>query len=103
MIRVIISKIYRLEWYSEGEPWIEEAEKAGLIEKIVKNVNRKNRLEKVSISFETLIKRLENKDVIFAIRQYIREKESLGIFFCYPFLISHSICYKLHLLLLERV
>lgn len=98
MIRVIISKIYRLEWYSEGEPWIEEAEEAGLIEKIVKNVNRKNRLEKVSISFETLIKRLENKD-----RQYIREKESLGIFFCYPFLISHSICYKLHLLLLERV
>lgn len=96
MIRVIISKIYRLEWYSEGEPWIEEAEEAGLIEKIVKNVNRKNRLEKVSISFETLIKRLENKD-----RQYIREKESLGIFFCYPFLISHSICYKLHLLLLE--
>lgn len=96
MIRVIISKIYRLEWYSEGEPWIEEAEEAGLIEKIVKNVNRKNRLEKVS--FETLIKRLENKD-----RQYIREKESLGIFFCYPFLISHSICYKLHLLLLERV
>lgn len=101
MIRVIISKIYRLELYSEGEPWIEEAEEAGLIEKIVKNVNRKNRLEKVS--FETLIKRLENKDVIFAIRQYIREKESLGIFFCYPFLISHSICYKLHLLLLERV
>lgn len=103
MIRVIISKIYRLEWYSEAEPWIEEAEEAGLIEKIVKNVNRKNRLEKVSISFETLIKRLENKDVIFAIRQYIRE--SLGIFFCYPFLIfvSHSICYKLHLLLLERV
>lgn len=102
MIRVIISKIYRLEWYSEGEPWIEEAEEAGLIEKIVKNVNRKNRLEKVSISFETLIKRLENKDVI---RQYIREKESLGIFFCYRFLIfvSHSICYKLHLLLLERV
>lgn len=98
MIRVIISKIYRLEWYSEGEPWIEEAEEAGLIEKIVKNVNRKNRLEKVSISFETLIKRLENKD-----RQYIREKESLGIFFCYPFLISHSICYKLHLLLLEWV
>lgn len=98
MIRVIISKIYRLELYSEGEPWIEEAEEAGLIEKIVKNVNRKNRLEKVSISFETLIKRLENKD-----RQYIREKESLGIFFCYPFLISHSICYKLHLLLLERV
>lgn len=88
MIRVIISKIYRLEWYSEGEPWIEEAEEAGLIEKIVKNVNRKNRLEKVSISFETLIKRLENKDVI---RQYIREKESLGIFFCYPFLISHML------------
>lgn len=54
MIRVIISKIYRLEWYSEGEPWIEEAEEeeAGLIEKIVKNVNRKNRLEKVSISFD---------------------------------------------------
>lgn len=101
MIRVIISKIYRLEWYSEGEPWIEEAEEAGLIEKIVKNVNRKNRLEKVSISFETLIKRLENKDVIFAIRQYIRE--SLGIFFCYPFLISHSICCKLHSLLLEWV
>lgn len=88
MIRVIISKIYRLEWYSKGEPWIEEAEEAGLIEKIVKNVNRKNRLEKVSISFETLIKRLENKDVI---RQYIREKESLGIFFCYPFLISHML------------
>lgn len=88
MIRVIISKIYRLEWYSEGEPWIEEAEEAGLIEKIVKNVNRKNRLEKVSISFEMLIKRLENKDVI---RQYIREKESLGIFFCYPFLISHML------------
>lgn len=52
MIRVIISKIYRLELYSEGEPWIEEAEEAGLIEKIVKNVNRKNRLEKVSISFD---------------------------------------------------
>lgn len=52
MIRVIISKIYRFEWYSEGEPWIEEAEEAGLIEKIVKNVNRKNRLEKVSISFD---------------------------------------------------
>lgn len=52
MIRVIISKIYRLEWYSKGEPWIEEAEEAGLIEKIVKNVNRKNRLEKVSISFD---------------------------------------------------
>lgn len=101
MIRVIISKIYRLEWYSEGEPWIEEAEEAGLIEKIVKNVNRKNRLEKYR--YLSIRKRLENKDVIFAIRQYIREKESLGIFFCYPFLISHSICYKLHLLLLERV
>lgn len=89
MIRVIISKIYRLEWYSEGEPWIEEAEEAGLIEKIVKNVNRKNRLEKYR--YLSIRKRLENKDVIFAIRQYIREKESLGIFFCYPFLISHML------------
>lgn len=89
MIRVIISKIYRLEWYSEGEPWIEEGEEAGLIEKIVKNVNRKNRLEKYR--YLSIRKRLENKDVIFAIRQYIREKESLGIFFCYPFLISHML------------
>lgn len=85
--------------------WIRSIMRLIMLEGI-KNVNRKNRLEKVSdMSFETLIKRSKTKALSLWSDDILAEEGIPCYIFPFFFLIfvSHSIRYKLRSLLLERV